>query len=186
MNDRLTTYKRELLAWNESVNLVGPEVVEHLDDHIAEAVTAAEILMPRGEVLDFGSGGGLPAIPMAIVSTDARFHLVEADRKKWSFLKHVARECRLNVVIYGDRLQAALLRFPSSLEFSLVTSRAVGSPEEWVPLLSARMEKGGRVALFQGSPEVAPIPGFDRGEVFRLPRGSSNYLVTLMFHVEHT
>ncbi len=179
-------YKRELLAWNESVNLVGPEVVEHLDDHIAEAVAAAEILMPRGEVLDFGSGGGLPAIPMAIAATDARFHLVEADRKKWSFLKHVARECGLNVVIYGDRLQAALPRFPPKLAFSLVTSRAVGSPGEWVPLLSGRMEKGGRVALFQGSPKVAPIPGFDRGDVFRLPRGSSNYLVTLMFHVEHT
>lgn len=186
MNARLETYKRELLAWNERVNLVGPEVVEHLDDHVAEAVAAAELLRPCGDVLDFGSGGGLPAIPMAIVAEEARFHLVEADKKKWAFLKHVTRECGLNAIIYGDRLQAALPRFPSTLEFSLVTSRAVGSPEEWVPMLSGRMKRGGRVALFQGSPEVAPISGFDRGDVFRLPRGSSNYLVTLMFHVEQT
>ena len=186
VNERLNTYKRELLAWNQSVNLIGPEAVEHLDDHIAEAVVAAELLEPSGEVLDFGSGGGLPAVPMAIVSGEARFHMVEADRKKWSFLKHVVRECGLNAVIYGDRLQAALPRFPATLEFSLVTSRAVGNPEEWVPMLSGRMKQGGRVALFQGSPEVAPIPGFDRGDVFRLPRGSSNYLVTLLFHVEHS
>jgi 16S rRNA (guanine527-N7)-methyltransferase len=186
VNDRLNTYKRELLQWNRSVNLIGPEVVEHLDAHIAEAVTAAELLKPHGDVLDFGSGGGLPAIPMAIVAPGARFHLIEADRKKWSFLKHVARECELNAVIYGDRLQAALPRFPSTLEFSLVTSRAVGNPEEWVPLLSGRMKQGGRVALFQGSPEVAPISGFSPGDVFRLPRGTSNYLVTLMFHVEQT
>jgi 16S rRNA (guanine(527)-N(7))-methyltransferase RsmG len=186
VDDRLSTYKRELLLWNRSVNLIGPEVVEHLDDHVAEAVAAAELLKPEGDVLDFGSGGGLPAIPMAIVAPNARYHLIEVDRKKWSFLKHVARECKLNAVIYGDRLQAALGRFPSTLEFSLVTSRAVGNPEEWVPLLSGRMKQGGRVALFQGSPEVAPILGFTRGDVFRLPRGTSNYLVTLMFHVEQT
>jgi len=185
-DERLALYKSELLAWNAKVNLIGPEAVEHLDDHVGESLAAAELLEPRGNVLDFGSGGGLPAIPMAIVSPESRWHLVESDRKKWAFLKHVVRECGLNAVIYGDRLQAALPRFPSTLEFSLVTSRAVGSPEEWVPLLSGRMQRGGRVALFQGSPEVAPITGFDRGDVFRLPRGSSNYLVTLMFHVEHT
>src|SRR5216110_260148 len=111
-SSRLDLYKRELLAWNERVNLIGPEAKEHLDAHIAEAVAAAEILKPEGEVLDFGSGGGLPAIPMAIVSPEARFHLVEADQKKWSFLKHVARECGLSAVIYGDRLDRALKRFP--------------------------------------------------------------------------
>ena len=180
----LELYKRELLAWTAKVNLIGPEAIEHLDDHIAEAVAAAELLKPAGEVLDFGSGGGLPAIPMAIVAPAARFHLVEVDKKKWSFLKHVARECGLNAVIYGDRLQAVLPRMPAELRFSLVTSRAVGSPEEWVPLLSSRMEPGGRVALFQSSPEAATVPGFERGEVHRLPRGSSNYLTTLTFHVE--
>ena len=183
-NARLEFYKRELLAWTAKVNLIGPEAIEHLDDHIAEAVAAAEILKPAGEVLDFGSGGGLPAIPMAIVAPSARFHLVEVDKKKWAFLKHVARECGLNAVIYGDRLQAVLPRMPAELRFSLVTSRAVGSPEEWVPLLSSRMEPGGRVALFQSSPDAATVPGFERGEVHRLPRGSSNYLTTLTFHVE--
>jgi len=74
-------YKRELLKWNERINLIGPEAREHLDDHINEALAAAEILKPSGEVLDFGSGGGLPAIPMAIASPGARFHLVEADQK---------------------------------------------------------------------------------------------------------
>jgi 16S rRNA (guanine527-N7)-methyltransferase len=180
----LSTYKRELLTWNERVNLIGPEAVENLDEHIEEAVVAAEHLRPEGDVLDFGSGGGLPAIPMAIVSPEARFHLVEVDVKKWSFLKHVVRECGLNAVVVGDRLQRALARFPPSLRFSLVTSRAVGSPEEWVPLLENRMERGGRVALFQSSPDVAPIAGFRRSGFVQLPRGTSNYLVTLTFHVE--
>ncbi len=176
----LEIYRRELLKWSEKVNLVGPEARENLDAHIDEALAAADLLKPRGEVLDFGSGGGLPAIPMAIVSPEARFHLVEADQKKWAFLKHVARECGLSAVIYGDRLDRVLKRLPADLRFSLVTSRAVGNPREWVPSLSGCMETGGRVALFQSSPEVPGIA--EAVEVFRLPRGESNFLVT--FHVK--
>jgi len=183
-DDRLATYKRELLRWNERINLIGPEAKENIDAHIDEAVIAAGILKPSGNVLDFGSGGGLPAIPMAIVSPQARFHLVEADKKKWAFLKHIARECELNAVIYGDRLARAVTRFPPELRFSLVTSRAVGNPEEWVPSLAPWMERGGRVALFQSNTDVPTIDGFAKSEVFPLPRGASNYLATVTFHVE--
>ena len=181
----MTRYRDELLKWNAKVNLIGPEATENLDEHIAEAVAAAEVLRPEREVMDFGSGGGLPAIPMAIVSPAARFHLVEADQKKWAFLKHVVRECALSCQVYGDRLSRLLQRLPEDLRFSLVVSRAVGSPEAWVPSLKGHLEDGARIALFQGSPDVPEIAGFTRGEVVRLPRGESNYLVLLMFHVEH-
>ncbi len=185
MDPRLAIYRSELLRWNAKVNLIGPEATENLDAHIAEALFAAETLKPRGEVLDFGSGGGLPAIPMAIVSHDARFHLVEADQKKWAFLKHVVRECGLNSVVHGDRLARLLARLPETLRFSLVVSRAVGEPEEWVPTLRGHLEDGARVALFQGTPEAPEIAGFRRETAIPLPRGESNYLVVLMFHVEH-
>jgi 16S rRNA G527 N7-methylase RsmG len=166
------------------VNLIGPEAKQNLGAHIEEALAAAEILKPEGEVLDFGSGGGLPAIPMAIVSPLARFHLVEADQKKWAFLKHIVRECSLNAVVVGDRLSRALTRFPPDLRFSLVISRAVGRPDEWVPSLKAYLGDGARIALFQGSPAAPAIAGFDDSGAHKLPRGESNYLVTLTFHVE--
>jgi len=184
VNAKLDLYKKALLTWNEKINLIGPEAREHLDDHIAEAVAAAEILKPEGEVLDFGSGGGLPAIPMAIVSPSARFHLVEADQKKWAFLKHVVRECGLNAVVCGDRLARALARFPPDLRFSLVVSRAVGNPEEWLPSLRAHLAPGARVGLFQGTPDAPQIADFVDSGAHKLPRGQANYLVTLAFHVE--
>lgn len=186
MNEKLALYKSELLKWTAKVNLIGPEAKEHLDEHIAEAVAAADVLQPRGEVLDFGSGGGLPAIPMAIVAPEARFHLVEADQKKWAFLKHIARECNLSCQVYGDRLSRLLPRLPADLRFSLVISRAVGNPEEWVPTLKGHLEDGARVALFQGTPEPPAIAGFRGEEAIRLPRGTSNYLALLTFHVEHS
>ncbi|HYK00257.1 MAG TPA: RsmG family class I SAM-dependent methyltransferase [Thermoanaerobaculia bacterium] len=185
MDPRIDQYKSELLKWTAKVNLIGPEAREHLDDHIAEALAAAEILKPRGDVMDFGSGGGLPAIPMAIVS-EARFHLVEADQKKWAFLKHIVRECGLSSRVYGDRLARLLPRLPEDLRFSLVVSKAVGYPEQWVPSLKGHLEDGARIALFQGTPESPEIAGFSRGEVIPLPRGESNYLVLLTFHVEQS
>lgn len=182
---RLETYKRELLRWNEKINLIGPEARQNLDEHIAEAVAAAGILQPAGEVLDFGSGGGLPAIPMAIVSPEARFHLVEADQKKWAFLKHAVRICALKSVVHGDRLARALSRFPTDLRFSLVVSRAVGKAEEWVPWLVPHLGEGARVGLFQSTPDAPKLPGFEFTDAQRLPRGTSNWLVILTFHVEH-
>jgi 16S rRNA (guanine527-N7)-methyltransferase len=179
--DALALYKSELLKWTAKVNLIGPEARAHLDEHIAEAVSAAAILQPKGEVMDFGSGGGLPAIPMAIVAREARFHLVEADQKKWAFLKHVVRECGLSCQVYGDRLSRLLQRLPAELRFSLVVSRAVGNPEEWVPSLKEHLEEGARIALFQGTPDVPAIAGFTRGETLRLPRGDSNYLAVLTY-----
>ena len=184
MRAPLDTYQAELLKWTAKVNLIGPEARANLDEHIAEAVFAAEVLKPKGEVLDFGSGGGLPAIPMAIVSPEARFHLVEADQKKWAFLKHVVRECGLNSLVYGDRLSRLLPRLPADLRFSVVVSRAVGNPEEWVPSLKGHLKDGARIALFQGSPDAPALAGFTREETIQLPRGDSNYLALLTFHVE--
>ena len=178
-DERLQIYKRELLRWNETVNLIGPEPKANLDEHIGEALAAVEILKPEREVLDFGSGGGLPAIPMAIACPEARFHLVEADKKKWAFLKHVVRECRLNSVVYGDRLDRVLTQFPQELRFSLVISRAVGKPEKWLPALAPWMEPNGRVGLFQGSSEIPQIRRFRSVGAHRLERG-----VLVTFHVE--
>jgi len=184
--ERLQRYKDLLLAWNEKVNLIGPEAVRNLDEHVEEAVRAAAILSPQGEVLDVGSGGGLPAIPMAIVTPGARFHLVESDQRKWAFLKHVVRECSLNSQVYGDRLSRVVTRLPPALRFTLVTSRAVGHVESWLPEVTNRLTVDGRVALFQRD-DVAPVvAGLEVEDAVALPRGQSNFLLILRrFHVEH-
>ncbi len=189
MDDReakLELYKKLLLKWGDKVNLVGPEARQNLDEHIAEALEAGTHLPLAGEALDFGSGGGLPGIPLAIAGGSAvRFHMVEADQKKWAFLKAAVRECGLNCRVYGDRLESVVPQLESSLLFDLVTSRAVGYPERWVPLVMPRLKPGGRIGLFQSSPDAPEIPGVQLAGVHQLSRGDSNYLVVMeMFHVE--
>lgn len=183
---KLSLYKQLLLKWGAKVNLLGPEATRNLDDHIAEAVEAGTHLRLEGEALDFGSGGGLPAVPLSIVGgAGLRYHLVEADQKKWAFLKAVVRECGLNCLVYGDRLQAVVPQLDASLRFELVTSRAVGYPESWLPLMVPRLSQGGRVALFQSAPEGPVVDGLQWDSSHQLSRGDSNYLVIMrMFHVE--
>ncbi|MGA7614946.1 MAG: RsmG family class I SAM-dependent methyltransferase [Thermoanaerobaculia bacterium] len=176
---RIRVYRELLLTWSAKINLIGPEARRHIDEHIEEGIAAARVLRPDGEVLDVGSGGGLPAIPMAIVSPEARFHLVEADRRKWAFLKQVIRECSLNSVAHGDRLANVIGRLDPDLLFQLVTSRAVGHPEQWIPLVLPHLAGLGKVALFQTGRDVPDVAGLeiDRTEV--LPRGESNFLQIL-------
>jgi 16S rRNA (guanine(527)-N(7))-methyltransferase RsmG len=177
--EQFQIFRSLLLSWNEKVNLIGPEATKNLDEHIAEAVEAAELLQPRDNVLDFGSGGGLPAIPMAIRSPEATFHMVEADQKKWAFLKFAVRECALKSVVHGDRLERLVPRLDRQLRFSLVTSRAVGRPHEWVGQLIGHLEPDAVVALFHGAERCGDVPGFEHVRSVRLSRGTSNYLVIL-------
>jgi len=178
VEERIDTYRRLLLEWTAKINLIGPEARRNLDAHIDEALFAGEKLVPRGAVLDFGSGGGLPAIPMAIANPDAHFVLVEADVKKWAFLKQAARACGLQCEVHGDRLEKLAARL-AQRHFTLVTSRAVGHPEKWVPLVEPLLAEGGRVALFEGSPEAPVIAGFDLAESIPLPRGEGHTLIVL-------
>lgn len=172
-------YEAVLRSWSERINLIGPEARRHLHDHIEEAREAGRHLQPTGACLDFGSGGGLPAIPIAIDHPGAHFTLIEADQKKWAFLKHVARECALNVEVLGDRLERLSEGGKLGGPYRFVTSRAVGYPERWLPRLSAVLDPDASIALFEHDGEPPGIAGFETDEVVPLSRGTENYLIIL-------
>ncbi|MDX1582638.1 MAG: RsmG family class I SAM-dependent methyltransferase [Thermoanaerobaculia bacterium] len=178
-DEKHARYEELLRTWSARVNLIGPEARQNLEAHIDEARHTAEILRPAGRCLDFGSGGGLPAIPIAIDFPEASFWLVEADQKKWAFLKHVARECALNVRVLGDRLERLLDENRLEGPFQLVTSRAVGRPEAWIPTLAGVLAPGARIAIFERTQEPPQIDGFSTDEIVPLRRGADNYLITL-------
>lgn len=92
----LTTHYRLLRQWGRRINLTGlrsPESI--LARHFIEPITAADLMVGEGTLLDLGSGNGFPAVPLAILHPGTRLVLVEASEKKSAFLWTVLREVGL-------------------------------------------------------------------------------------------
>ena len=148
--DDLERYAALLRKWNAVQNLVSRETVDELwPRHISDSLQVMRYVRDSDRaVIDLGSGGGFPAIPMAIASRGAerRFTLVEPIAKKASFLRTVARELGLPVTIEAKRAE----QIDSRETFDLVTSRALASLPELLHLSLPFARDSGHFLLHKG------------------------------------
>lgn len=124
----LEAYEALLRKWNAVQNLVSRETLGHelQSRHIRDSLQLMSWIEPSDRyVLDLGSGGGFPAIPLAIASrgVERRFTLLEPSAKKASFLRTVARELHLPVSVETVRAE----QFDSRETPDLITSRALAA-----------------------------------------------------------
>jgi 16S rRNA (guanine527-N7)-methyltransferase len=122
--DRLAAYLKLLTHWNKKINLTSvrdPDALVGL--HFGECLRATQRIPPEvGTVLDFGSGAGLPGIPIQIVRPDLRVTLAESQKKKAAFLREVVRELGLeHAAVLAGRVED----LPPGGTFDLATLRAV-------------------------------------------------------------
>lgn len=126
----LGRYLGMLFATNERINLTRIDAESAWRRHIVDSLTLLGPLASLGEVtrgIDVGSGGGLPAIPLAIARRDISWTLVESTGKKARFLEAVARRLGLaNVRVVQSRAESAA-RTDMRESFDVATSRAVGA-----------------------------------------------------------
>jgi 16S rRNA (guanine527-N7)-methyltransferase len=117
-----------LLTWNARINLTGAGTREELiGEHLPDSLAMAS-LVPQGvRVLDVGSGGGLPALPFAVLRPDAAVTLVEPRAKRVAFLRTAVRELGLSVTVLPDRIEGVTVP-----EMDVATSRATFPPREWL------------------------------------------------------
>ena len=139
-----------LRKWNAAQNLVSRETVDalwtrHIDDSL-QLMTFVRQTDRR--VVDLGSGGGFPAIPMAIASrgTERRFTLVEPTGKKAAFLRTVARELELPVIVEAKRAE----QIDSRETFDLVTSRALAELPKLLEMSQPFAAMGGHLLFLKG------------------------------------
>ncbi len=150
---RVGHYLALLLAMNERMNLTAvtsPD--EAWTRHALDALTLAPLLPPSGRVVDVGSGGGVPAIPLAVARPDLRFTLVEATQKKCSFLARAAGALGLtNVRVEASRAEL-LARDPSHRgAYDAVTARAVARLAELVGWTAPFARRGASLLLVKGA-----------------------------------
>ena len=128
----LESFSALLSKWQRVQNLVSRETLGDVwRRHIADSLQVLKLLTDRDNViLDLGSGGGMPAIPMAIGSkgSDRRFTLVEPNGRKVSFLRTVARELGLAVTVVDKRSDEIDSR--ETFQPDVITSRALASLTE--------------------------------------------------------
>lgn len=118
--DRLASYLHELKSWNGSTNLVGNLSDDDLARHALESTLGTYLMPARYAILDIGSGGGFPGVPLAIAGH--RVTLLEPRERRAAFLRHVLRTIPgLDATVREGRVEDL-----SAAEFDAATARAVG------------------------------------------------------------
>jgi len=148
----LATYAVELLAWNRKCNLTAiTDPMEVAEKHMVDALAVAPYIPSGSRLLDIGSGGGFPGIPVRIVDASLSVTLVDAVRKKVSFLKHVARVLKLSgVEAIHARAEEFCKEEGRGQSYDVVTSRAFSAMDTFVPMALPFLKPGGRIIAMKG------------------------------------
>ena len=125
--------------WNEKINVISRKDIDNLyPNHILHSLGIAKFydFVPGSRVLDFGTGGGFPGIPLAILFPEVKFHLVDRIGKKLKVVEDIVEQLGLkNVTVqHGDIKEV-------KGKFDFVVSRAVMPLNEMVPLLRKLIAK---------------------------------------------
>jgi len=151
---KVQQYAQLLLEWNRSINLTGARTLEQVEALIADAgVLAGASWAGVTRVIDIGSGGGLPAVPLAIAMPQVRFTLLEANSRKCAFLEHVAGTLALTNVEVALGRAEELGHLPVLREqFDRAISRAAARPEVLLELALPFVRTGGDLVA-----QVSPL-----------------------------
>ena len=139
-----------LIRWNQSINLTGAKSIGTVvAEHYPDAYALAKRLDSPARLVDVGSGGGLPALPLAVLRPGLVIRLCEPIAKKAAFLRTAIRELRLAERVTletrrGEQLADELANGESQ-RFDVATSRATFAPEAWLALGRRLVCPGGRV-----------------------------------------
>ena len=169
--------------WNEKINLISRKDIAFLEEHhLLHSLAIAKVLRfaPDTSVLDVGTGGGFPGIPLAILFPDCRFTLIDSIGKKIRVAEDIARQIGLtNVTCIQERAE------DEKQQFDFVVSRAVMPLPDLVKLVRKNIHhhhknampnglivlKGGNVDgeihPFRKTAEVTPISRFFPQEWFK-------------------
>lgn len=160
--DQLNTLAATARDWNDKINVISRKDIDNIDvNHILHSLVIAKYIRftPGSVVIDLGTGGGFPALPLAVLFPEVRFHLVDRVGKKLKVAKEIANACGLENVTFqhGDFSEC-------KLPADFIISRAVMPLPDLVRLASRNMKKQQQNALPNG---LISLKGGDLTEELR-------------------
>ena len=170
---KLLPFIAEWRKWNPRINLTAEkDEIDLIEKHIRGSLQYMRGLETPLNILDIGSGGGFPGIPIKVVLGDISMTLIESNRKRANFLRQVVREMGLQGIrVLNLRAEDAGVEYHG--RYDTVLLRAVGTLEDCLEWAAPFLSSGGRVLMqkdpgavvtkkFQGIPHsprlVAEIP----------------------------
>lgn len=173
--DLFAAHARELLYWTKTINLT--TIVDPLEvavKHFVDSLAPARLLTPGATLLDIGSGGGFPGIPLKVVIPTLSITLIDASRKKVNFLKHVIRTMELDG-IEALHIRAEVLAGDSAYRshFNIITSRALSDLKSFINRARPLLAVDGQMIALKGNMDETEVeavrPHVLSAETYLLP-----------------
>lgn len=149
---RLVWFLGELLRWNRRINLTAiTDPAEGIEKHLVDSLIPLPLLRGDETVLDIGSGGGFPGIPLKIASPGLKIRSIDAVRKKVDFQRHVVRRLALKGFepVHG-RIEEWAEKEGWNGAFGVVISRAFASLVDFGRGSLPFLAPGGRILAMKG------------------------------------
>jgi 16S rRNA (guanine527-N7)-methyltransferase len=163
---QFSAHIRELLLWNRKTNLTAITLPSEVAiKHVVDSLAIARWIHPEDSVLDVGSGGGFPGIPLKILMPSLSVTLIDSSRKKNSFQRHVIRTLGLvNIAAWQTRVEA-LSAAPDRIRggnpaFSVIVCRAFTDLAHFVEMAMPLLAPAGKMIAMKGrisSEELADV-----------------------------
>lgn len=145
--DPIDCYLDLLLKWNQVYNLTAVRTRQAmLQIHIFDCLAILPYL-PTGNLIDVGTGAGLPGILIALAQPERFITLLDSNQKKINFLFQVKAQCALqNVQLQSSRVE----QFQPEEKFSVAVSRAFSSLQDMVDRCAPLLQDGGSLIAMKG------------------------------------
>ena len=163
---RISRYLDLLMLWNAKTNLTAiREPAQLVQRQLGESLFAARYLPATGTLLDFGSGGGFPGIPLQLALPDLRVTLAESQGKKASFLREATRSLALNAEVWSSRVET----MPSERSFDVVAMRAVDQAPAMLPIAQERVAPTGQLLRYLPASEETHLDQWNLEQEAKVP-----------------
>lgn len=145
-NLKLIKYASLVMDYNKNINITGASNIEDfIKEHIMDSLLASDIFKTKENIIDIGSGAGLPSIPLAIVYNDKKFTLCESKNKKSDFLKLAKKELSLkNIEIKNVNA------YEIKEKYDTVTARAFSNIKTLLKIFKKLKRENGILIAYKG------------------------------------
>ncbi len=167
MIDQISIYASELIDSNKKVNLTAITDAEEIaEKHMFDSFIPAKFIPANASVIDIGTGGGFPGIPLKIFMPSLSVNLVDSSRKKINFLKYVIRILNLkNISAHQYRVEELPNHPEFAGQFDVVISRAFTSLKKFLILAAPLIKQDGIIIAMKGKEVQKEIDELKVGKI---------------------